>query len=275
MASPGAPNAAAAARYQRIDEGCGLGAVGRGSYGKVYVALDRETGETVAVKRQQLPSRAATTELSIFKALSQVPHQNVLRLLNSFTATAKQQQFLYMVFEFLDTSLQDLWLHHRGVLPMQLATRCQLHAVRGVCHIHGQGILHGDLSLGNLLVGRDNTLRVADFGGAACARTIVLASSQDVGTLYIRAPELLLGTLHPTLSVDLWALGVVACSLWTGTCPFYRFGVQGDSDTATSSAERTLSRQAMLLGPITPEVWPGCEEAVEGDVVGFKPSRAA
>ena len=50
-----------------MDEGTGLGALAKGSFGRIYVAVDTQTGHTVAVKRQQVPSRTAARELSFMR----------------------------------------------------------------------------------------------------------------------------------------------------------------------------------------------------------------
>ena len=70
-------------RYRLLDEGTGLGAVAKGSFGRVYVAIDTRTGITVAVKRQQVPCRVAVTALAFYEVLS--------RLLFQFLGTGRQK----------------------------------------------------------------------------------------------------------------------------------------------------------------------------------------
>ena len=72
-------------RYCRLDEGAGLGAVARGAFAKVYMAVDRSRESTVVVKRQEMPSDVAVRELAYYKALSSFPHPNVMPLLDYFT----------------------------------------------------------------------------------------------------------------------------------------------------------------------------------------------
>ena len=92
-------------RYRRLDEGSGLGAIGWGSFGRVYAAVDLQSDNTVVVKRQSVSSSAASRELLWYKALSQVPHPNVMKLLHHFTSSSAGDLALYMVFEFMDCSL--------------------------------------------------------------------------------------------------------------------------------------------------------------------------
>lgn len=259
-------------RYRRIGEG-GRGAIAQGSFGKVYVAHDKQTGECVAVKRQELPSTAAARELSMFRALSQEPHPHVMTLLNHFECRGDcGRSFLYMVFPFMDQSLQKFWVNRRGLLHLNLGRRLLRHAVLGVAHLHARDVLHGDLSMANLLVGADAgcepgagagfeplVLKIGDLGGAACASSCVLGPAEQMGTQYIRAPEVILGCRSPLPSVDLWALGVVGVALLAGTSLFWPFPHErGD---APDGELETLARQARFLGPMPPKPWAGFEPA--------------
>ena len=85
-----APAVSGSKRYPRLDEGKGLGAVSKGSYGRVYVAVDELTKETVAVKRQVLPSDEAARELGFYSALSHAPHPNVMGLRDHFVGELKE-----------------------------------------------------------------------------------------------------------------------------------------------------------------------------------------
>ena len=84
------PAVSGSKRYPRLDEGHGLGAVSTGSYGRVYAAVDKLTMQTVAVKRQILPSDDAARELAFYKALSHAPHPNVMCLLDHFMTDVKK-----------------------------------------------------------------------------------------------------------------------------------------------------------------------------------------
>ena len=77
-----------------------MGAVARGTFGNIYIAVDRSRGSTVVVKRQEMPSDVAARELAYYKALSQFPHPNVMPLLDYFTKSAVRTAMMYMVFDF-------------------------------------------------------------------------------------------------------------------------------------------------------------------------------
>ena len=84
-------------RYVRLDEGSGYGAIASGSFGRVYAAVDSKTQATVAVKRQALPSTSAQRELCFYKAASQGKHDNVMQLVDHFTATVGNHRFVHGV----------------------------------------------------------------------------------------------------------------------------------------------------------------------------------
>ena len=86
-----------------------MGAVARGTFGNIYIAVDRSRGSTVVVKRQEMPSDVAARELAYYKALSSFPHPNAMPLLDCFTKSAERTTMLYMVFEVMGGDLWNQW----------------------------------------------------------------------------------------------------------------------------------------------------------------------
>ena len=296
-----------ASRYQRLDENSGLGAVAKGSYGRVYVAVDTRTQATVAVKRQVLPSNSAMSELCWYKALSQSPHPNIMSLLDHFVAKGAVGTCLYMVFDFVDTTLWYMWKQRRRVVPMNLCCGLASDLLHGVAHLHDSGIVHTDLSMANMLVGplsssssasSHGRLRITDLGGAISALGVVLPAEKIISTEYVRAPEVILGERKPTEAVDLWAVGVVIMALVCGSLVFWRpeglepsvegllpAGDDAESAEPTSSllmpGARTLANQVAVLGSICEDVFPGCralphwsklQDEIRGSALCLQPS---
>ena len=219
------------ARYRRMDEGTGWGALASGSFGKVYIAVDRNTGATVAVKRQEVPSTAATRELAFYMALKHNPHPNIMSLLDNFTATFKKQTFLYMVSEVMDSSLFHVWKNHRRLLPLRLTSKYLRHLVQGAAHMHAMSIVHADLGMANMFVGRradagfepsGDILRISDLGGAWCAHRMVLEADDVITTESCSAPEVFLGMLTLSSAVDMCAVGTFGVSLLCGSTIVWR-----------------------------------------------------
>ena len=276
-------------RYRRLDESSSHGHIGKGSFGRVFVALDTVTDITVAVKRQVLPSDDAMRELQFYKALSQVPHPNVMQLLDHFVAKGMAGTCLYMVFDFMDTTLWHMWTHRRQLLPPPVCIAALRQVAAAVGHVHDVGLVHTDLSMANMLVssGKASALshaseghlvRLADFGGAVSAVGALLPEHRTITTEYARAPETLLGDKQPTQAVDMWALGVVTMALTCGSLVFYRrsdieqsanglFWCLDDPEDVSSGSEprplslpghRTLANQISVLGTLTEDLFPGC-----------------
>ena len=262
-------------RYVRLGEGSGHGAIASGSFGRVYAAVDQETKATVAVKRQLSTSTSAQRELCFYKAASQAKHDNVMHLLDHFTEKVGGNAFLYMVFEFMDTTLWRFWQHRRRLVAPMQAHAFVLQLVSGVGHLHRLDIVHSDLSMANVLVGGcEPSLRIADLGSAMDAASMVLKPGSVITTEAWRAPEVFLGTLRPTVAIDLWGLGVLAVALLTGSLIFWQdegceprvLGLKGHSSPVQGLARKnmdvqglpTLHNQVAFLGPVSDEVWPEC-----------------
>ena len=253
-------------RYRRMDEGKGLGAISKGSFGRVYVAVDSLTQQTVAVKRQVLPSDAASKELAFYLALSQAPHPNVMRLLDHFIADEPRGgQCLYLVFDFMDATLWDMWKTRRRLLPLAMVQNVLGQFAAGLGHLHHCGMVHTDLSMANLLVARSgfeprcgDVVRIADLGGAVSATGMVMPAGKIVSTEYIRAPEVILGERELTSAVDLWALGVVALALCCGSLVFYRMegfeprvqGLASQGEVEVFPGSVTFGNQVAFLGTV-------------------------
>ena len=253
-------------RYPRLDEGKGLGAVSKGSYGRVYAAVDQVTKQTVAVKRQLLPSDDAARELAFYKALSHAPHPNVMCLHDHFNAGIQEGTCLYLVFEFMDTTLWSMWKQRRRLLPLEVVQSFLRQTAAGLGHLHTCGVVHTDLSMANVLVACGGfeprcggVLRISDLGGAVSAIGMVIPEEKVKTTEYVRSPEVILGERELTPAVDLWALGVIALGLCCGSLVFCRLqnidpAVQGlsmkDEVEDIFPGSVTFGNQVAFLGSV-------------------------
>uniref|UniRef100_A0A0D9V900 Protein kinase domain-containing protein n=1 Tax=Leersia perrieri TaxID=77586 RepID=A0A0D9V900_9ORYZ len=152
-------------KYEKLEK------VGEGTYGKVYKAQDRETGQVVALKKTRLEMDeegippTALREISLLRLLSQSVY--VVRLLSVEQATKNGKPILYLVFEFLDTDLKKFVdAFRKGPNPRPLPSNNFLYQLcKGVAHCHSHGVLHRDLKPQNLLVDKEKgILKIADLG---------------------------------------------------------------------------------------------------------------
>ena len=165
-----------------------------------------------------------------------MPQAHVVTMTDYFCDTfgmgsACSQRCLYLVFEYMDTTVWHEFVRRKGLFDRQLCVCMFMDICRGVKHLHDLGIAHTDLSLTNLLYSRGRT-KVADLGCSHSAETWVLPRSEK-GTAHSRAPELWLAasakgtvcsqsraprTLLQTSAsaLDRWSLGVRLGILLTG-----------------------------------------------------------
>ena len=222
--------------------------VGEGAFGTVLQARHRESGKVVALKKvrvrdvRELPLNA----LRELNALRRCDHPNVIKLLDSHTHGAN----LVFVLPFMPHSLAWLLSERDGPLPERHAQTLGRMLLAGLIAIHAEGLLHRDIKPHNLLLSAGGVLRIADFGLALLAPQEADGSiSHAVATRWYRAPELLLGSRHYGVGVDVWAAGCVLAQLHTLSAL-----LPGESDIGQ------LFTVLRFLGSPTDASWPGFRE---------------
>lgn len=204
-------------RYNRLD------VLGEGTYGIVYRAVDKVTGQIVALKKVRLDRteegipQTALREVSI---LQEVHHPNIVNLLDVICADGK----LYLIFEYVDHDLKKAIEKHGPYSGMELK-RLVYQMLDGLYFCHRHRIIHRDLKPANILLTFDNVLKLADFGLARAFQVPMHTYTHEVVTLWYRAPEILLGEKHYTPAVDMWSMGCIFAELSKGKVLF-----RGDSE---------------------------------------------
>ncbi|XP_055098156.1 cyclin-dependent kinase 3 isoform X2 [Symphalangus syndactylus] len=261
--------------FQKVEK------IGEGTYGVVYKAKNRETGQLVALKKIRLdlemegvPS-TAIREISLLKELK---HPNIVQLLD----VVHNERKLYLVFEFLSQDLKkymdstpgsELPLHlikvgkegrgRRGDTPSlpSLSTQRLCSAastsrsflqsylfqlLQGVSFCHSHRVIHRDLKPQNLLINELGAIKLADFGLARAFGVPLRTYTHEVVTLWYRAPEILLGSKFYTTAVDIWSIGCIFAEMVTRKALF-----PGDSEIDQ------LFRIFRTLGTPSEDTWPG------------------
>eukprot|EP01065_Artemidia_motanka_P043268 TRINITY_DN5973_c0_g1_i1.p1 TRINITY_DN5973_c0_g1~~TRINITY_DN5973_c0_g1_i1.p1 ORF type:complete len:309 (+),score=54.08 TRINITY_DN5973_c0_g1_i1:66-992(+) len=226
-------------RYTKLDK------IGEGSYGVVYKAKDKQTGELVALKRIRLDGEdegvpcTAIREISLLKELK---HRNIVRLLDVVHAEKK----LTLVFEHLDQDLHRFIADvNQGNLDASLIRNLMRQLCQSIEYCHCHHVLHRDLKPQNLLVSKGNVLKLADFGLGRAFGIPVKKYTHEVVTLWYRAPEVLLGSTDYGFGVDIWSAGCIFAEMATGDPLF----------PGKDESEQLL-RIFKLLGTPTDEIWP-------------------
>lgn len=188
-----------------------LNPVGMGAFGLVCSAMDKLTGQNVAVKKIMKPfstpvlAKRTYRELKLLKHLR---HENLITLDDIFLSPLED---IYFVTELQGTDLHRL-LSSRP-LEKQFIQYFTYQILRGLKYVHSAGVIHRDLKPSNILINENCDLKICDFG---------LARIQDpqmtgyVSTRYYRAPEIMLTWQKYDTEVDLWSVGCVLAEMIEG-----------------------------------------------------------
>ncbi|EOY25312.1 Kinase superfamily protein isoform 1 [Theobroma cacao] len=224
-------------RYKLIKE------VGDGTFGSVWRAINKLSGEVVAIKKMKKKyySWEECVNLREVKSLRRMNHPNIVKL----KEVIRENDILYFVFEYLECSLYQLMKDREKLFSeVEIRNWC-FQVFQGLAYMHQRGYFHRDLKPENLLVTKD-IIKIADFG---LAREI---SSQPpyteyVSTRWYRAPEVLLQSFLYTSKVDMWAMGAIMAELFT-LRPLFPGTSEADEIYKICSVVGTPSKDSWLDG---------------------------
>ncbi|MFG6201705.1 protein kinase [Nonomuraea sp. JJY05] len=220
--------------------------IGAGGMGEVWRGEDIVLARTVAVKvllpgRTQDPGFVARFQGEA-RAMATINHAGVVDVYDYGVSG----DTVYLVMKFVDGEPLDRLLARLGRIPPQAAMELIAQAASALQAVHDRGIVHRDVKPGNLLVQRDGTLVLTDFGIARSDLANRLTDAGMVlGTAAYCAPEQAEGA-PVTPAVDIYALGVVAYECLVGQRPF-------DGDSAVTIALKHIREAPPPLPPDIPQ----------------------
>ncbi|XP_075474287.1 cyclin-dependent kinase C-1-like isoform X3 [Primulina tabacum] len=206
--------------------------IGEGTYGQVYMAKEKDTGEIVALKKIRMDNEKEgfpITAIREIKILKKLEHENVIKLKEIVTSPgreavgqgnpdgSKYKGSIYMVFEYMDHDLTGL-ADRPGLRFSIEQIKCYMkQLLTGLHYCHVNQVLHRDIKGSNLLIDNQGNLKLADFGLARLFSNDHNANlTNRVITLWYRPPELLLGATKYGPSVDMWSVGCIFAELLHG-----------------------------------------------------------
>ncbi|KAJ2800886.1 serine/threonine protein kinase, CMGC, CDC2/CDK sub [Coemansia guatemalensis] len=189
--------------------------VGKGTYGMVYKARNKETGQVVALKRMRIEAERdglPITAMREIRLLKQLQHPNITQVLD---VVSESGMAVNVVMEYMDYDLSGLINHPQWNPDLAQRKSLMQQLLEGLGFMHERGILHRDIKGSNLLVNRQGQVKFVDFGLArSFHHTRMQEFTNRVITLWYRPPELLLGTTLYGPEVDIWSLGCVILELF-------------------------------------------------------------
>lgn len=220
--------------------------LGEGTYATVYKGRNRATGQLVALKEINLDSEEGTPSTAIreISLMKELKHENVVTLYDVIHTENK----LNLVFEYMDKDLKRYMDTHgqKGALELPKVKAFMYQLLRGVMFCHDNRVLHRDLKPQNLLINSKGVLKLADFGLARAFGIPVNTFSNEVVTLWYRAPDVLLGSRTYNTSIDIWSTGCIMAEMISGRPLF-----------PGSSNEDQLQRIFKYMGTPHEQTWPG------------------
>ena len=202
--------------------------IGTGGMAIVYKAKCHRLNRLVAVKI--LKSDLAQNEEfrrrfnAESQAVAQLSHPNIVSVYDvSHGGTAD-----YIVMELIDGITLKQYMEKRGQLNWREALHFITQIMRGLSHAHSRGIIHRDIKPQNVMVLRDGSVRVADFGIACLEDSTQTMTQEALGSVHYISPEQARGD-RPDARSDIYSAGVVLYEMLTGRLPF-----EGDSAVAVA-----------------------------------------
>ncbi|OHS93308.1 Extracellular signal-regulated kinase 2 [Tritrichomonas foetus] len=192
--------------------------IGKGAYGIVFRARDKQTDQVVALKKVFGAFQNATDAQRTYREITFLRQLRSHPFIVGLIAVhrAENDGDLYLVFEIMETDVHAviranilLDVHHRYIFWQLL---CALK------YIHSAGLIHRDLKPSNILIRSDASIKVCDFG---LSRAVNEEGSCEqltdyIATRWYRAPEILFGSCSYGIGIDMWAAGCILAELVSG-----------------------------------------------------------
>lgn len=232
---------------RNVEEFQWLNRIEEGTYGVVYRAKDRRTGDIVALKKLKMEREKEgfpITSLREINTLLKAQHPNIVTVREIVVGSNMDK--IYIVMDYVEHDLKVLMEHMTQGFRIGEVKTLMIQLLRAVDHLHDNWILHRDLKASNLLLSNKGILKVGDFGLAREYGSPLKSYTPIVVTLWYRAPELLLGTKEYSTPIDLWSVGCVFAELLTMKPLF-----PGKSEIDQ------INRIFKELGTPSDKIWPG------------------
>ena len=225
--------------------------IGEGGMSVVYKAQDQRLNRFVAVKimRDEMASdeEFRRTFCAEAHAVAMLSHPNIVAVYD----VSHSDEIEYIVMELVDGITLRQYMDRRGALQWRETLHFTRQIARALSHAHERGIIHRDIKPQNIMMLRDGTVKVEDFGIAALENEVYESNGQAIGSIHYIAPEQARGEL-PDARSDLYSLGIVMYEMLTAQKPY-------DGETIGEIAVKHINAAATAPHELVPDVPPELE----------------
>nr|DAD30631.1 TPA_asm: hypothetical protein HUJ06_009482 [Nelumbo nucifera] len=230
-----------------VDEFERLNKIDEGTYGVVYRARDKKTGEIVALKKVKMEKEREgfpLTSLREINILLSFHHPSIVDVKE--VVVGSNLDSIFMVMEYMEHDLKGLMETMKQPFSQSEVKCLMLQLLEGVKYLHDNWVLHRDLKTSNLLLNNRGELKICDFGLSRQYGSPLKPYTHLVVTLWYRAPELLLGAKQYSTAIDMWSLGCIMAELLSKE-PLFNGKSEFDQ----------LDKIFRTLGTPNETIWPG------------------
>lgn len=201
-------------RYKVIDK------LGGGGMSIVYLAEDTILNRKVAIKAISIPPREKEETLKRFERevhnSSQLSHENIVSMID----VDEEDECFYLVMEYIEGPTLAEYIHSHGPLSVETAIKFTEQILSGIKHAHDMRIVHRDIKPQNVLIDKNKTLKIFDFGIAkALSETSLTQTNHVLGTVQYLSPEQAKGESTDE-GTDIYSIGIVLYEMLVGEPPF-------------------------------------------------------
>lgn len=193
--------------------------IGKGQFGAVYKALNRDTGHVAAIKRISLENYTGKEvdelmqEVELLESLS---HPNIVQ----YIGFIRESNYLNIILEYVENGSLYSILKTFGPLAERLAVNYVVQILQGLHYLHERKVVHCDLKAANILNTKEGVAKLSDFGVSQQLSVLDQNTKAVAGTPNWMAPEII-ALDGATTQSDIWSLGCTVVELLTGKPPYH------------------------------------------------------